>query len=110
MDRPEAKYVRSFKLAHVGGHTVGDYLGRGFGLLICCKDCPRTVAWSKADLAERFGDRPGLRLADLVPRLSCSGPEGCGSREVAVFPDASGDEPAPGLNLQGGGWTPSTPS
>jgi hypothetical protein len=100
MDRPEAKYIRSFKIAHVGAHTVGDYLDRGYGLLICCKECERTVSWSPQDLADKFGDKRGLRLADLVPRLSCAGSDGCGSRDVAVFPDATGgEEKAPRLDL-----------
>jgi hypothetical protein len=44
------------------------------------------VEWTPADLQTRFGDRLELKVADLVPRLACTGPDGCGCHDVAVFP------------------------
>lgn len=84
--RPPAKAVQAFHVGQVGADTVGDYLAKGWSLAICCKACPRLIEWTSPDLARRFGERPGLRIADLVPRLTCAGEDGCGSNEIAVFP------------------------
>lgn len=46
------------------------------------------VEWTPSDLLERFGDRLDLKIVDLFPKLACSGDEGCGSQDVAVFPHA----------------------
>ena len=44
------------------------------------------IEWTPPELLAKFEGKLDLKLADLVPRLSCSGEEGCGSKEVAVFP------------------------
>jgi hypothetical protein len=44
------------------------------------------VEWTPPDLPARFPERLDLRIADLVPRLVCTGEDGCGSHEIAVFP------------------------
>jgi hypothetical protein len=86
LKRPEAKYLLRFHAGQVGDDTIATYLENGWSLAICCKDCPRMVEWTPQDLQQRFGDRLQLKIADLVPRLTCTGPEGCGSHEIAVFP------------------------
>ncbi|MES2035211.1 MAG: hypothetical protein V4466_13640 [Pseudomonadota bacterium] len=53
------------------------------------------IEWTPPQLQARFGDRPGLRIADLASRLSCTGEDGCGSHDIAVFP-----------HLFDGPWTP----
>ncbi len=84
--RPPEKLISRAYAAQAGADTVRTYLMNGWSLGIACKNCPRLVEWTPSDLLERFGDRLDLRIALLVPKLACSGPDGCGSREVAVFP------------------------
>lgn len=84
--RPEAKLVQRFHVGMVGDHTIRNYLEQGWSLGIFCKNCPRTIEWTPPDLLERFGDKLDLKIAKLVPRLACTGDEGCGSKEVAVGP------------------------
>jgi hypothetical protein len=84
--RPPAKLLQSFHIGQIGDDTIRVFLTCGWSLAICCRECPRVVEWTPPELLARFGDRLDLRIADLVPRLSCKGDEGCGSRDVAVFP------------------------
>lgn len=84
--RPAAKLVQRFHVGMVGDDTIQTFLEKGWSLGIFCKHCPRIVEWTPPELVKRFGDRLGLRIADLVPRLACTGDEGCGSKEVAVGP------------------------
>ncbi len=87
LKRPAQKLLDKFTVDQINaGDTIEDYLRKGFSLAICCKRCPRTVEWTPPELEERFGDNPKLRIADLAGRLSCTGKDGCGSDEVAVFP------------------------
>lgn len=86
LKRPPQKAVQVFHPGQAGDDTIADYLAAGWSLAICCKACPRLVEWTPPELAARFGDRPGLRIADLARRLACTGEGGCGSRDVAVFP------------------------
>jgi hypothetical protein len=86
LERPAERLIRRFHAGMVGARTIGSLLENGFSLVICCKDCPRMIDWTPPELERRFADRPGLKLAGLVPRLSCSGDDGCGSREIALFP------------------------
>lgn len=83
---PPRKALQAFHLGQVGGDTVATYLGNGWSLAICCKACERLIEWTPADLVARFGVRNFPRIADIVPRLVCSGEGGCGSRDIAVFP------------------------
>ena len=94
LQRPSAKAIASFRVGMVGADTVRTFLTKGYSLAIFCKDCPRMVEWTPPSLLQRFGDRLDLRIADLVPRLSCSGADGCGAKEVAVGP-----------HLYDGDWT-----
>jgi len=83
---PPKKALQAFHAGQVGSDTVETYLKNGWSLAICCKNCERLIEWTPADLVERFGVREFPRIADVVPRLVCSGGDGCGSREIAVFP------------------------
>jgi len=83
---PPKSALDRFHVGQVGEDTVETYLAKGWSLAICCKACTRLVEWTPPELAERFGDRTGVRIAAIAERLSCAGDEGCGSREVAVFP------------------------
>lgn len=86
LKRPPKAALQRFHAGQVGDDTIETYLAKGWSLGICCRACERLVEWTPPDLMERFGDRIGLRLAVLVERLACSGDEGCGAREIAVFP------------------------
>lgn len=86
LERPADRLVQKFDVWQVKDRTIRGLLAKGFSLAICCKACPRMIEWTPPELLRRFETKLDLRLADLVPRLSCSGDEGCGSREVAVFP------------------------
>lgn len=83
---PPKKALAAFNVGQIGEDTVGVFLEEGWSLAICCKRCERLVEWTPPQLLEKFGDKIDLRIADLAPRLSCRGEEGCGSREIAVFP------------------------
>ncbi len=94
LKRPPAKLLLRFHIGQIGNDTVRTYLTKGWSLAICCKDCPRLIEWTPAELERRFGERLDLRIADIAKRLTCSGDEGCGSRDIAVFP-----------HLYDGAWT-----
>lgn len=83
---PPRKALLAFHAGQVGGDTITTYLERGWSLAIGCKACARLVEWTPDALLQRFGDRPQLRIAALIERLACGGEDGCGSREIAVFP------------------------
>lgn len=86
LKRPTAKLLSRFRADQMHDDTVRVFLEKGFSLAICCRDCPRLIEWTPWDLEQRFGHRLDLRIADLAPRLACTGDEGCGSRDIAVFP------------------------
>ena len=86
LQRPAEKLISRFDIWQVKDRTIRNYLEKGFSLAICCKGCPRTIEWTPPMLLAMFGQKLDLKLADLVPRLSCSGDDGCGSKDVAVFP------------------------
>lgn len=86
LKRPAQKMLNAFRVSMVGQDTIRTLLEKRFSLVVCCKHCPRMIEWTPSELASRFGDRVDLRLADLVPRLTCTGEDGCGTREIAVFP------------------------
>lgn len=81
--RPPTHLLKAFKISHVGNDTIRSYLQNGRSLAICCKDCPRMIEWTPPELERRFPLQ--TRIADIAARLSCSGPGGCGAKEVAVF-------------------------
>lgn len=87
LKRPSQKMLNAFRIGMVGRDTVRTLLENNFALVICCKHCPRMTEWTPPALAERYGEKVDIPLADLVPRLSCSGDEGCGTREIAIFPN-----------------------
>lgn len=82
LKRAPQKWLDNFRLKHLGHDTIGAYIQKRFSLLIYCVDCPRVIEWAPAELANRFGQRPDLRIADLATRLTCS----CGSHSIAVGP------------------------
>lgn len=86
LKRPAEKLILRFDVWQVKDRTIRSYLEKGFSLAICCKHCPRMIEWTPPQLFQKFDGKLDLQLADLVPRLSCSGDAGCGSKEVAVFP------------------------
>lgn len=86
LERPPDRLLKTFNVARIGNDTIRTYLQRGFSLAICCRDCPRLIEWTPPELETRFGGRLDLRIADLAARLSCTGPGGCGAKDVAVFP------------------------
>ena len=108
LERPDDDLIRKFALWQVRERTIRNYLGKGYSLAICCRDCPRLVEWTPPELLRRFEARLDLKLKDLVPRLSCTGEGGCSSHDIAVFPHLyDGDwtwpppEAAPLFALQG---------
>jgi hypothetical protein len=86
LKRPPAKMIQHFHLGQVGDDTIRTYLAAGFSLAICCKACSRLIEWTPPVLERRYGQKLGLRIADVAARLSCKGEEGCGSHDIAVFP------------------------
>jgi hypothetical protein len=86
LKRPADRLLTRFDAAAIGDDTVEDFLEKGFSLVICCRACPRMIAWTPPELSRRFASRLGLRIADLVPRLTCTGEGGCGAQDIAVFP------------------------
>ncbi|WP_242563335.1 hypothetical protein [Phenylobacterium aquaticum] len=86
LKRPAAKLLSRFRLDDLHDDTIRVFLAKGFSLAICCRECPRLIEWTPADLEQRFGARLDLRIADLAPRLACTGEGGCGSHDIAVFP------------------------
>ncbi len=93
IQRPAAKLINRFALWQVRDHTIRTYLEKGFSLGICCRNCPRTIEWAPPELLRRFANQLDLPLKELAPRLSCTGEDGCGSHDIAVFP-----------HLYGGSW------
>lgn len=83
---PPKKALDRFHLGQVGDDTIETFLENGFSLAICCRDCKRLTEWTPPELARRFGAKLKLRVADLCERLVCTGDEGCGSHDIAVFP------------------------
>lgn len=86
LKRPPETLIRRFHLGQVGNDTVRTFLTKGYSLAICCRECPRTIEWMPEELLKKFGDRTHVKIADIAARLSCSGDEGCGATDVAVFP------------------------
>jgi hypothetical protein len=83
---PSAKMISRFDVRQVEGDRIEDYLAKGWSLGIVCKACQRLIEWTPPDLEAKFGTKAKLKIADLVPRLKCSGQEGCGGADIAVFP------------------------
>jgi len=70
----------------IGADTIGTLLDNGWSLGICCRDCARTIEMKPEAIEARFGAYRGLRLVDLMPKLSCGKPVGCGSTDMVLFP------------------------
>ncbi|MFC5343410.1 hypothetical protein ACETK8_20420 (plasmid) [Brevundimonas staleyi] len=86
LERPAERLIQKFDVWQVKDRSIRSLLAKGYSLAICCKQCPRMIEWTPQELLQKFEGKLDVQLADLVPRLSCTGEEGCGSREVAVFP------------------------
>lgn len=86
LERPPANELRSYK-APRRADTIRVFLEKGWSLAICCRDCRRApVEWTPPELERKFGSALGVPVADLIPRLRCLGDEGCGSKDVVVYP------------------------
>jgi hypothetical protein len=97
---PSQKEIAAFRPSMCGASTVEDHLRNRRSLMIICKSCTRIVEWTPPELIRRFGAMLSLRLADLAPRLSCTGEGGCGCKDVALA-----------QHFYRGDWTwPPTPS
>jgi hypothetical protein len=88
LKRPPQKLIDRFHVGQVGNDTIGEYLEKGWSLVICCQACPKLAEWTPPELVKRFVDNQRLQIADLVPHLVCKGVGGCGSKDIAVFPHA----------------------
>jgi len=86
LQRPDDKLIARFGLWQVGENTIRTYLEKAYSLGICCRNCRRTIEWTPPELLKRFGHQLDLPLKELVPNLACTGEEGCGVKDVAVFP------------------------
>ncbi len=86
LKRPEEKAIRSFKPWMIGNDTIATLLDNGWSLGVCCRDCPRTIEMKVEEIEARFGAYRGLRLVDLLPKLTCGAPKGCGSTDMVLFP------------------------
>ena len=86
LKRPEEKAIRSFKPWMVGEDTITTLLDNGWSLGICCRHCKRTIEMKPEAIEAKFGDYSGLRLVDLLPKLTCGKPKGCGSTDMVLFP------------------------
>lgn len=101
LKRPGKALLDRWRVDPLFDDTIGLFLAKGFSLALCCRDCARIREWTPAELERRFGDRPGLRIDQLVPRLACAGDGGCGSRDIAVFPH---------YDERGWTWSPPDPA
>ncbi|WP_293381591.1 hypothetical protein [Phenylobacterium sp.] len=104
LKRPEEKAIRSFKPWMIGADTIGTLLDNGWSLGICCRSCPRTIEMKPEAIEEKFGAYRGLRLIDLLPKLTCGQDRGCGSTDMVLFPwkePASAAKPKPGKPQSG---------
>jgi hypothetical protein len=86
LKRPEEKTIRSFKPWMIGEDTIATLLDNGWSLGICCRHCPRTIEMKPEAIEAKFGGYRGLRLVDLLPKLTCGEPKGCGSTDMVLFP------------------------
>lgn len=81
---PSPRQLARFRLSDVKDDDVGIFVGMGWSLAIACQNCSRLIEWTPEVLQEKFA--PTERIADIASRLTCSGPEGCGSPKIAVWP------------------------
>ena len=86
LKRPEEKAIRSFKPWMIGNDTIATLLDNGWSLGICCRHCQRTIEMKPEVIQERFGDYRGMPLVNLLPKLVCGEPKGCGSTDMVLFP------------------------
>ncbi len=83
---PTERQLSRFGVWQVKDDRIEEYLEKGFSLGLVCRNCGRRLEWTPPELEAKFGRMPKVRIADLVPRLKCSGEGGCGSTDIAVFP------------------------
>lgn len=70
----------------IGADTIGTLLDNNWSLGICCRHCPRTIEMKPEAIEKKFGAYRGLRLLDLLPKLTCGQDAGCGSTDMVLFP------------------------
>ena len=83
---PSIQDLATFRLDRIGDDRVSSFLEKGFSLAICCRRCKRLVEWTPPDLESRFAAKSEVSIAAIAERLSCTGEDGCGSTDIAVFP------------------------
>jgi hypothetical protein len=83
---PPKKELSRFHFGLVGNDTVRTYLENAYSLAVCCRACMRLVEITPPQLEERFGSWLDLGITVIGKRLRCTGEDGCGSDDVAVFP------------------------
>jgi hypothetical protein len=86
LKRPAEKTIRSFRPWMIGKDTIGTLLDNGWSLGICCRHCSRTIEMKPQAIEQRFGGYRALPLVDLLPKLECGKPKGCGSSDMVLFP------------------------
>ncbi len=74
-------------------------LDNDWSLGICCY-CPRPLEMKVEEIEVRFGAHRRLRLVDLLPKLTCGEPKGCGSNDMVLFLEG---EAEPRQDQGGGG-------
>jgi hypothetical protein len=67
-------------------NTIGTLLDNGWSLGVCCRHCPRTIEMKPEAIEERFGAYRDMPLGNLLPKLVCGEPQGCGSTDMVLFP------------------------
>lgn len=89
LKRPPAHLLRKARAdtAEMRKDTVRTYLQNGWSLTICCLDCPRIVQWTPPELERRLADKLDASIADIAARAVCAPPEGCGSHDIALYPE-----------------------
>ena len=86
LKRPAEKAILSFKPWMIGEDTIATLLDNGWSLGICCRHCERTIEMKPKAIEDKFGAHRDLRLVDLLPKLTCGKPKGCGSTDMVLFP------------------------
>jgi hypothetical protein len=56
----------------IAGVTVGQLIERRVAINLACHACPHWARWTADELTRRFGNRTGLTLRQLAPRIRCS--------------------------------------
>ena len=86
LEMPPKRWLDHWHLGRIDDDTVRVYLERTYSLGVCCRDCKRLVEITPPELEARFGAKLDLPIREIARRLRCTGNDGCGSDDIAVFP------------------------